>query len=297
VGYVCSEFPINVNYLERINSPDDEDNGSDCESDYSEGSDTPMRDANELDFVDIAKRPSTVQSDTNPATFLDISAPILNNNNEVIEGPPLRVAISLKDSEALKTVLGLYSVVDRSTQLPEWALDSILGSNSPEMLDVLIRKTGWGLDLGDAPEEPITEGEDKNCSSKAALYLGLDVHGKKRKDLASHSDPNSRHGSMAKTPMLWKAIRANATSVIEYLASNKVIDAYATFAKSNDGDSALQLRRVKDLHSWIPERLGWGLSRAGESPLIAAASAEKASALKILFELVPEKMARYLNEK
>ena len=71
--------------------------------------------------------------------------------------------------------------------IPNDLVPLLLSKDRHEMLDELIRRTGTGIDLKTVRREAIPA-KDKN-----KLYLGLNVHGKKRADLArKHSTFKNR---------------------------------------------------------------------------------------------------------
>ncbi|KAI0916906.1 hypothetical protein AcW2_007171 [Taiwanofungus camphoratus] len=83
------------------------------------------------------------------------------------------------------------------------------------MLDELIRRTGFGINVsvnqesGDGPPESVRQKNTK-------VYLGLNVHGKKRKDLATKGDPKALSAINTNTiPILRKAAREGALGVVK----------------------------------------------------------------------------------
>ncbi|KAG6805466.1 hypothetical protein H0H92_015279, partial [Tricholoma furcatifolium] len=82
------------------------------------------------------------------------------------------------------------------------------------MLDYYIRQTGQGVEIAlDQSEAPSALTNDSN-----KIYLGLNVHGKKRSDLAKKNDPNATQDRVSALPLVWIAAESGAKSVVEYLA-------------------------------------------------------------------------------
>ena len=90
-------------------------------------------------------------------------------------------------------------------QLPEHATDreprdlddsylnDIVRSDCPELLDEFIRRTGLGISLRELVEIEDTNKDDQPHEKISSTYLGLTVHGKKRKDLARRDEHATRN--------------------------------------------------------------------------------------------------------
>ena len=77
-----------------------------------------------------------------------------------------------------------------------------------EMLDEFIRRTGFGVNV----EVNHSADEDNESNHRDSMaYLGLSVHGKKRRNLVDQNDPNvqNRDGE-ATVPLLWKTAKVRA---------------------------------------------------------------------------------------
>ncbi|KAF8654880.1 hypothetical protein AX16_003341 [Volvariella volvacea WC 439] len=267
---------------------DDDDNGSEC-SDESD-----MTVDNKLNFIDIAKRPSTVQCNIHPKDVLD-GLRVLSADSKASYQNPLDQAIWTNDFEAFVKIGNLYRVLPQHIEFRDGMLLSILSKDNPEMLDQFIRWTGAGLDLGVVSK---SQGQlPLATNDKNKLYLGLYVHGKKRVDLARKNDP-SAHGILRVAhPLLWQACSVGAEKIIDYLAGEGPLAAYKFYANSNSTEIASRIRYTKDLEKVLPEWLGWTISSLGESPLSVAVNRNNLKILKLLFAKAPRMFGSALHQK
>ncbi|KAJ7661416.1 ankyrin repeat protein [Mycena polygramma] len=270
-----------------IDLDDDSDNDSDASD---ESDDTVEQDA--IDFVDIASRPSTVECDVHPKD-------LLNSTYTPGDRDLLQRAIKDDDFEAFVNILNIYKHSPKHVDLPSTLTDSILGFDRVEMLDEYIRRTGSGIKIQTTTEldgdEEVSVVNDKN-----RVYLGLSVHGKKRTDLAKRNDPDAAQThEPIKLPLVWQAVSQNATKILDYLQSDRVLVAYKFYASSNNSEIARILKRPTDLAKVLPEWLGWTITPFGESPLtMAMANGTKTlHTVKYLFEKSPRLMASSLHEQ
>jgi hypothetical protein len=175
-------------------------------------------------------------------------------------------------------------------------LNTVLQVDNPKFLDELIRRTGVGIDIDVLRQ---TSGEDHPVvlNDRNRLYLGLNIHGKKRADLARKGDPNATLTEQKHTPLVWDAISSGATLIVEYLASEKPLAAYKYFAANGEGDKAEFLRHSKSLETSPSEWLGWTINSIGESPLAMAVLANKKELLPVLFTKEAKLMGSALHTK
>lgn len=297
---------------------DDSDNES-CASDDSEMT----VDQQEIKFIDIATRPSAVQCIVHPKTMLtEITVRWKRPATDEWDGPttgqgyPLAKAVAEHDFDAFVHIADLYQSLAEPLQIGTDILDEILAHDQVDILDEYIRRTGDGLDIAlvnkssDEKEELPIATNDAN-----KMYLGLDVHGKKRMDLARKNDPNAAHdaGQEKKAvPLLWKAIKTKAKRIIEYLATERpfaTYKAYSTLAAHGDlkarwvrrflfgeNGSEVSLSKggaKKQLSVW----LGWTVNSLGESPLAAAIIANNIETVELVANLETELMAQALKTK
>ncbi|KAJ7815969.1 ankyrin repeat protein [Mycena olivaceomarginata] len=255
----------------NIDLDDDSDNDSD-NSDDSDG--TVEQDA--INFVDIASRPSTIECGAHPKDLFDAGHVFSDRHL-------LRKAITDDDFEAFVNVLNLYK-------------HSPKHNDRVEMLDEYIRRTGSGIKIQANSQE---EGEIVPAvNDKNKVYLGLNVHGKKRTDLAKRNDPDAAHTQdVVEFPLVWRAVFAGATKILDYLQTDRPLTAYKFYASSNSSETAMILRRTTDLAKVLPEWLGWSITPLGESPLTVAIASKKLDRVKYLFEKSPRLMASSLHER
>lgn len=266
---------------------------SDCDSDYSDETIDPRK--RQEKFVDIAKRIS-VRTDIHPSMLLNLPVSYSLNNGMKHSTLVVKV-IQENDFEAFVHLLNIqYSISTEQNNQRDLILDSILHADNPKFLDELIRRTGVGIDANSVRQ---TSGEDHPIAlnDKNRLYLGLNIHGKKRADLARKGDPNALNQDEKSIPLVWRAAGASAKSAIEYLASEKPLAAYKYFATHGEGDTAEWLRHSKALESSLNEWLGWNISSLGESPLSTAVLRNAKDVLPALFAKAPKLMGSALHAK
>ncbi|KDR74215.1 hypothetical protein GALMADRAFT_123653 [Galerina marginata CBS 339.88] len=303
----------NIKFDTDVDMDDDSDNES-CDSDNSDIT----VERKEIKFVDIATRPSAVQTDVHPKKMLDhrISwrkprdAPPGGIN--MMQVNPLTKAVAERDLEAFVHIANLYDSLPQAVELGTDVLSSIMQQDQPDILDEYIRRTGAGIDVAGARKDSgLKDGEaELQVASNDAnrMYLGLNVHGKKRMDLASKNDPNAVHNDeKAQVPLVWQAARGAAKGILSYLASDRPLVAYKFFAASHSDAKAIWFRRMlggKDaskasgeLETRLPAWLGWTISPLGESPLIAAIIAKDLEIVKLLAKLEPSLIAQALQTK
>ncbi|KAG6906166.1 hypothetical protein DXG01_015516 [Tephrocybe rancida] len=285
----------------------DSDNDSEA-SDDSDATASPE----EATFIDIAKRPSSVETDVHPKRLLDearvtwytgpdTQKELVQNNGKLLlatlkksdreTGNLLLQAIHENDLDAFVTLFGLYISSPVAITLEQWVLETILNKDRVEMLDIYIRKTGQCIEIKQDHADPtVTVTNDKNKT-----YLGLTVHGKKRADLAKMSDPNAVPTSTS-FPLVWTAARYGAKLIVEYLAGDRPLAAYHHYTTTGGDERAYQIRRIKNLDKVLPEWLGWTTADSGDSPLASAITGTDFQLLKTMFTKKPKLMASCLHQ-
>ncbi|KAJ7583431.1 ankyrin repeat protein [Mycena floridula] len=259
----------------------------DDDSDYDSDESDDTIDGPEINFIDVAKRPSSVQCDWSPKLLLDT---VFSWSLEAKEGQPSRATGSIIDKaicdnnlEAFIKVANLYKLIDEPIQLGTKVLDKILQWDRPDMLHEYIVRTGGGIL---APRETLSESDDdlRNVDDKHRVYLGLSVHGKKRKDLAAKNDPDAVQSQETSfTFLLWRAASSKALNIIEYLSSERPLAAYQAYISSNVELHAQKLKRIVNFDTLLPQLLGWTVTPMGESPLTAAALSGDLAVAKKMF--------------
>ncbi|KAI0750408.1 hypothetical protein C8Q74DRAFT_1373995 [Fomes fomentarius] len=262
---------------------DDAENESDEDSDMDDGDDVP-----EVNFIDIAQRSSTVTSDAAPSRLLEQTHRFQDPQSKAqADGCVLFKAVLDNDFEAFVQIADLYKFLPKPIDLPTDTLVWILQHDRSTMLDELIRRTGRGIELpqeDQSEEEATDEAKSKKLPSKT--YFGLNVHGKKRKDLVAKSDPNAPCSSQDnwELPLLWQVAYIGAIECVRYLATERPVSAYQYYASTHTDDRARYLKRINDQ---IPQRLGWTMDELNESVITAAVIGNELEVLKTVIDLQP----------
>jgi hypothetical protein len=209
----------------------------------------------------------------------------------------LTKAVIDHDLEAFVRIANLYQTLPQSIEMEQAVVVTILEEDQPDMLDEYIRRTGFGIDMesnrkvsGDT--QVTTAVNDGN-----KIYLGLNVHGQKRADLARANDPDANHTTHFELPMLWKAAKAKAKAIVEYLAGDRPLTAYRFYASTHNDERAIWLRRATDLDKLLPTWLGWTVNKMGDSPLMAAIMGNDLDIIKLLVEKAPRLMATAVHQR
>ncbi|ESK95874.1 ankyrin repeat protein [Moniliophthora roreri MCA 2997] len=287
---------------------EDEDSDDDMGSENSYDSDETI-DKAPINFVDVANRPSKVSCQIPPSRMLHELTVYWEDKKGTVDykirsaSNLLQSAIVQKDLDAFLHILGMYKLSEPPVELKGGELDTILGSilgyDHPKILDEFIRKTGHGVTVRSLEK---SDGEDEEevhaVNDKNRVYLGLNVHGKKRKDLAKKNDPNAGDNYEGDgKPLLWRAIETGALEIVDYLSGNGPYEAYEYYGMCNSNEHAIALRRTKNLEDVLPQWLGWTINALGESPLTAAVISRKLSMVKQLFGKNPRLMSLALKER
>lgn len=283
---VCGDITLTL-------APSDD---SDNESCHSEDSDITVE--KEAKFIDIATRSSAVKSDVHPRTMLQSSLVSWRKGERTGDHSNLLTkAVIDHDLEAFVHIANLYQTLPQAIDMEQSIMVTILEEDQPDILDEFIRRTGSGVDvesnLKDSGDTEVTTAvNDKN-----KIYLGLNVHGRKRADLARANDPDAGYPKPFEIPIVWKAVRAKAKAVVEYLAGDRPIAAYRFYASTHSDERAIWLRRTTDLDKHLPTWLGWTVNKIGDSPLIAAIMGNDLEIVKLLFQKAPKLMATTVHQK
>ncbi|KAI0337566.1 ankyrin [Trametopsis cervina] len=286
--------PVEKKFETKILSLDDDpDDESDDDDDDSDEDDMDI-DGEPVNFIDIAKRHSDIRVPVHPSLMLHhVNAPLLwKDKEEVLLLTPFGKAIVEDDFEAFMQLLNTAS------SLPEDVLGGaillqLIRYDRPAMLDEYIRRTGEGIQIT-KPIDVIGAEDVQEPSRKT--YLGLNVHGKKRKDLASQGDPNAPRKYVGRViPLVWNAAMSSSAATVRYLASDQPLAAYRFYASAHGDNKAKLLRKISDLGAALPAMLGWGPNGVNETVLTAAILSKRADIVEMLFTLRATEMEGYLH--
>ena len=271
-----------VSHLYNIQEPELCDDDAEEDDDMSVGAPEDI----EIDLIDIAKIPTEVHCTTVPTYMLNyVKIPYVGKDGRALFVSPLLKAIIEDDFEAYVQIMDAgMSLPDRPILLD--ALLPLIEYDRPAMLDECIRRTGLGvefkkeeLDVNSGSQDSEADSPDTNLKQ----YLGLNVHGKKRKDLATQNDPHAHATSTtSELPLLWTAAKSGAIGIVRYLASDQPLAAYKYYASTRSTTRAKQIRKISDLAAVLPEKLGWTMSKLNESVATAAIVGGHADVLEAL---------------
>ena len=246
----------------------------------------------QAEVIDISHRFSTVRVSVTPSALFK-AAPHFSKGS-TRHWTPIEAAVHAGDVEAAKKIFALHELCDPPFPVnPEGELYNILRSDSPAMLDLFIRK--FGIGLGFSEEEEDDDPQETGAIKKMPqTYLGLDVHGVKRKDLAKRNDPNApqRGFQPYRTPLLWSAATSSATKIIDWLATPAPLEAYKAFMSSAPEENVIAkaLKKINNMEAQLPELLGFLPNELGETAVFAALCGEeekRCGIVKQLYTLSP----------
>ncbi|KAI0643463.1 ankyrin [Trametes meyenii] len=272
------------------------DEDSDEDSEDSTCNEEDVYDREEVRFIDIAHRPSQVETDVPPSRLLELTDGYLDRTEAAINGLSILKTIIDDDFEGFVQIADLYKILPEPVELPALEmLEWVSTYDRPEMLDELIRRTGAGIVVPDAneDEDEIAEGKPKTLPPKT--YFGLNVHGKKRKDLARKADPNAHSPvKQFEIPLLWAAARSGAVRIVRYLATERPVAAYDYYASTHSDEKAQYLRRIRDQ---IPQRIGWTVNALNESVITASVVGDHVDVLEAVIAIQPAQMQNALMSR
>jgi hypothetical protein len=214
-------------------------------------------------------------------------------NGSISQVNPLEATIHDGDFETFIQIAELCAKLPKPVPLTELTSDdTFLQKDRVKLLDEYIRRTGQGIEV---PQKKTEGTEDTPQRPKAKEYWGLNVHGKKRRDLASKGDPNARYNTRSRTPLVWSAAQCGALGVLEYLCTDRPLAAYQYYFSAN-------AKEAKDvdlpaLESSISELLGWCSNPSDETALSAVVQTGKVDGFKKLLELNPTLLKPYLRKR
>ena len=207
--------------------------------------------------------------------------------------------------------------VDRLFTIYERDIEYMLKVGRPHLLAEVVKVTGAGIPLNSLAKKYGVELKDK-----PKYYVGLTVHGKKRKDWAQRGYDNSgRADPRSYNPPLLQAAHFGSLEVVEWLLSDTPMRCYKEFAEANQNDKRLKQLALSEngfeaivakflnvrsdtvVHCCIAgeytaeadELLRYLLQSMPES--LEAKSAEGYTPLHVAFELYREDWARLLVQQ
>ena len=251
----------------------------------------------EAKFIDIATRSSAVKTDIHPRTMLQSSSVKWRKGERTGDASILTKAVIDHDLEAFVHIANLYQTLPQVIGMEQNVMTTILEEDQPDMLDEYIRRTGSGIDMASNRKDGGGTEVTTAVNDENKIYLGLNVHGQKRADLARANDPDADYATRFEIPILWKAAKAKAKAVVEYLAGNRPLTAYRFYASTHSDERAIWLRRTTDLEKLLPTWLGWTVNNIGDSPFIAGIIANDLDIIKLLFHKAPQLMATTVHQK
>ena len=267
---------------------DDSENDSDEEEeDYSQ--------EKEIDFIDVAARPSAVRAEVSAQRMLETKSRIFRTDGKrVYDRNPLQKTIEENDFEGFAFTLELYQVAGVALWPGSNVHEFVVALDRPDMLDELTRRTGVGIPYPGGTAKTSQVNPDKAAEER--VYLGLKVGGKRRADMSLQKP--IEHGALKRNyDLLRSAISSGAAKVIEYLASPRILAAYTYYAATHSDEIAQYLKSVDNLETALPDLLGWQIDELNESPLLGAVIHNKLDILKLLFALKPHLMEEALQKR
>ena len=269
---------------------DDSDEGS-----YdSDNSDNEYEYEQEINFTNLAARPSAVRAKVSAQKMLLLAQDILlEADDKRISCNPLQKAIYEDDFEAFVRTVELYQFAGVALWPAAAVYELAVALDRPNMLDELMRSTGVGI-----PYYPSDTSEDHQQSLKKAIkekrvYLGLKVGGKRRADIAQDGPRVLTYNY----DLLRSAITHGAAKIVEYLAGPRPLAAYTYYAATHSDDIAQYLKSFENLGAVLSDLLGWKVDELNESPLLSAVIHDKIDILKQLFVLKPNLMEEALHQR
>jgi hypothetical protein len=272
----------------------DDEEGDDAEE-TDESGDEPDGKA-EPEFIDLDPRDGMqVRFDVGPDKLLKSRIARLPDtvDGSTSQANPLEGAIHDGDFEAFIQIIEINAKLPKPVTLTDLVSeDTFLQKDRAKLLDEYIRRTGQGIE---APRKNNEGTEDAPQRPKGKEYWGLNVHGKKRRDLASRGDPNSRFDTRSKIPLVWSAAQSGALGVLEYLNTDRPLAAYQYYFSANAKES--KDLDLQTLEGSISDLLGWCSNPSDETALSAAVKSGRLDSFKKLLELNPTLLKPYFHKR
>ena len=261
------------------NSAGDSDDSDDESMDVMEDEPSKM----DVDLVDIANISSEVRVDAHPSCMLEASFPWIAKGGWAYMSCLMFQAILNDEYERFIKIFDLYASIP-DWEIPSHIILSTVRCDRPEMLDICIRRTGQGIILDHDTRRPTIQPASSN--SKRDIYLGLNIRGKKRKDLVAQVDPSVSPRVSIALPLVWEAASSGSKAVVRYLSSDRPLAAFAHYASTHENPRAKELGEASDLSAILPEKLGWRTTLLNETVVTAAAANGQVGVLEELSSIL-----------
>lgn len=271
---------------------DDSDEGS-----YSsDNSDEDYEYEQEINFTDLAARPSAVHAEVSAERMLLLTQDILlEADDKRISCNPLQKAIYEDDFEAFVRTVELYQFAEVALWPTAAVHDLAVSLDRPDMLDELTRRTGVGIPFYLSNTSENHQQTPTKVIKEKRVYLGLKIGGKRRTDTAQVQDvPRILIHNF---DLLRSAIEHGAAKVVEYLAGARPLAAYTYYVATQSDYIAQHLKSLENLGAVLPDLLGWQVDELNESPLLCAVIHDKIDILKQLFVLKPNLMEEAIHQR
>jgi len=246
--------------------------------------------------VDLANRLSTVKTSVGPDRLF-ASYNIMRGEEKILRnGTPLTFALEDADVRSFEQILALGQMCDHPITIGPQDLSNVIKSDEPAMLDCIIRRFGFGISIGndEQEQEPASDDHDgkvPNQKKTSKTYLGLNVQGRKRKDLATKGDPDApTMVTKSELPLIWLAAQLNASKILTWLVTSAPLDAYKAYMNSSNDEAALAMKRLPKFEQKFPNLIGSTVNDVGENVMLAHLSggSAKVETIKLLFSLLPD---------
>ncbi len=247
----------------------------------------------EINFVDLAARPSAVRAAVSAKKMLETKSALLRTDGKRAYYNPLQKTIEENDFEGFVCALELYKFAEVALWPDVAVHELVVKLDRPDMLDELTRRTGVGIPYPSNTAKNPLANTDKAAEER--VYLGLKVGGKRRAEIMKQM--SQRKSLTYNYDLLRNAITLGATKVVEYLAGPRVLAAYTEYAAAQSDDIAQYLRGFDNLETALPGLLGWQIDELNESPLLCAVIHNKLDILKQLIVLKPDLMEEALHKR
>jgi hypothetical protein len=249
----------------------------------------------EINFTDLAARPSAIRTEVSASQMLQLAQGVLlEADGKSVFCNPLQKAVHEDDLEAFVRTLELYQFAGMALWPNAAVHDLAVMLDRPDMVDELTRRTGVGIPYypSDTAENPHQKAL-KKAKEGGHVYLGLKVGGKRRAETIQQASK----AMMYNCDLLRNAIGHGSSKVVEYLAGPRPLAAYRYYAATHSGDISQYLKSIENLEAVLPDLLGWHVDELNESPLLCAVMNNKLDILKQLFTLKPNLMEEALHKR